>query len=233
MLSPIAYTFWDGSEMTTGILPRRYIETCASEPGDMKIRIATTDDAAAIREIYAPYVESTAITFEVEPPSVAAMAEQIAAGVETYPWLVCESGDGELVGYAAASQLRSKTAFQWSVELSIYVDSAAQGNGIGTALYTALLDILAEQGFFNAYVAITLPNEASVALHERLGFEAVGTFPGVGHKRDAWHDVQWWARTLGERPSDPDPPKPFETLRGSPAIERAIDAGQARLEQGE
>jgi len=197
---------------------------------ERQLRVATTDDAAAIREIYVPYVETTAITFEVDPPTTAAVADRIQTGLETYPWLVCEAANGQLLGYAAASQLRSKAAFQWSVELSIYVDRDAQGNGVGTALYTTLLEILAEQGFYNTYVAITLPNEASVSLHERMGFESVGTFPGVGHKHGEWHDVQWWAKTLGQRPSEPDPPTPFEKVEQT-VIDRAIESGQARFEE--
>jgi len=199
---------------------------------ERQIRVATTDDAASIREIYVPYVESTAITFEVDPPTVAEVADRIQSGLEMYPWLVCESADGQLLGYAAASQLRSKAAFQWSVELSIYVDHDAQGNGVGTALYTALLEMLAEQGFYNTYVAITLPNAASVSLHERMGFESTGTFPGVGHKHGEWHDVQWWTRTLGQRPSDPDPPTPFEAIPQT-EVDRAIESGQAHLDEGE
>lgn len=200
---------------------------------ERRLRVATPDDAAGVRAIYAPYVESTAITFEVETPTTPQLGERIRSGLETYPWLVCEGEDGDLLGYAAASALRSKAAFQWSVELSIYVDRDSRGDGVGSALYTALLDMLAEQGFANAYVAITLPNEASVGFHERMGFEPVGTFPGVGHKHGEWHDVQWWATTLGERPADPDSPTPFEAMRGSNAIERALDAGQRALDGAE
>lgn len=193
----------------------------------MELRVADPADAGAIRDVYAPYVESTPISFEVEPPTVAAMRERVETTLERYPWLVCEDGDG-VVGYAAAGSLRSMPAYRWTAELSVYVAEDAQNAGVGTALYEALLATLERQGYYNAYAAITVPNPASRRLHERMGFERVGTFPGVGYKHGEWHGVEWWHRRLAERPSDPDPPELFPDLPES-AVDAALAAGNERL----
>ncbi|GGN12733.1 arsinothricin resistance N-acetyltransferase ArsN1 family B [Halarchaeum nitratireducens] len=183
---------------------------------DPALRLATPDDAAAIRRIYAPYVAETAITFETAPPSVAACRERIAETLPDYPWLVCER-DGDVVGYASAGPIRAYGAFEWAVESTVYVTESAQRRGIGRALYEALLALLDRQGYVVVYAVVTLPNEASVALHESLGFEHEGTFSGMGYKHGAWHDVGWWSYALGERPADPDPPRPLTALRGREA----------------
>ena len=196
---------------------------------ERRIRVATTDDAGAVHRIYAPFVESTPITFEVEPPTTSEMADRIETTLEDYPWLVCETDDGAILGYAAAGELRSKAAFQWSAELSVYVQEKARGSGVGTALYTALLESLTAQNYYSAYGVVTRPNPASVRLHERLDFEPVGTFPDVGHKQDGWHDVQWWHRQLADRPADPDPPEPLAALRETDELDRALEAGEEHL----
>jgi len=187
------------------------------------LRIATPEDASAIRSIYAPYVESTPITFETEVPTTAEMAERIETTRERYPWLVYESEEGSVLGYATASPLRSMGAYVWTAELTVYVAEDARRSGIGSALYTALLELLSEQGYYNAYAAVTVPNPASVQLHEKHGFEPVGTFPAVGYKDGQWRDVQWWYRQLAERPAEPRSPEPFEAIEGTPAFERALD----------
>lgn len=196
-----------------------------------RIRVATSDDAAQIRAIYAPFVESTPISFEVEPPTTEQLTERIETSIDSYPWFVCETTAGDVLGYATASELRKKTAFQWSTELSVYVSEDARGESVGTALYTTLLETLEAQNFYSAYGVVTLPNPASVRLHERLGFEPVGTFPGVGHKHDSWHDVQWWHRPLAERPADPDPPRLFTAVRETKALEEAVQSGERCFEQ--
>jgi len=188
------------------------------------LRVATPEDASAIRSIYAPYVESTPISFETEAPTTAEMADRIERIHEQYPWLVYESEEGSVRGYATAGPLRPMGAYGWTAELTVYVAEDAQWSGIGTVLYTTLLESLTEQGYYNAAAAVTLPNPASVQLHEKHGFEPVGTFPAVGNKDGEWHDVQWWYRQLAERPEDPVPPKPFSAIEDSPAFERALDA---------
>lgn len=193
-----------------------------------RIRVATPDDAGAVRAIYAPYVAETPISFATEPPDEETMASEIAETTERYPWLVCED-DGRVVGYAKASPLRTLAAYDWAVELTVYVAADAQRSGVGRALYTALFDALAHQGYCDAYAATTLPNPATVGLHESTGFERVGEFPAAGHKLGDWHDVAWWHRPLRDRPADPDPPTPFPDVRDSPALAAALRTGEAAL----
>jgi phosphinothricin acetyltransferase len=163
----------------------------------MKIRTATAADAAVLREIYRPYVETTAVSFELEVPSIEEFQRRITVAVEGWSWLVAEV-DGRQVGYAYGSAHRAREAYQTSVETSAYVHEDYQCQGIGRALYTQLFQDLCERGFGSAYAAITLPNEASVGFHESLGFEPIGVFPRVGRKFGAWHDVAWFYRPLSE-----------------------------------
>lgn len=154
------------------------------------IRAATLADAAACAAIYAPYVLDTAISFETEPPTPDQMAARIADYSATHAWLVLERG-GDLLGYAYGHRLAARAAYDWSCETSIYVAPGTRGTGIGRTLYSALLSRLAERGYRRAYALIALPNPASIALHERFGFETVGVLHRVGWKLDAWHDVAW------------------------------------------
>ena len=164
----------------------------------MKIRAATTKDAAACAAIYAPYVTDTTISFETEPPTQAEMAERIAAAERTHAWLVLEDLEdgGRVVGYAYAGPWRSRAAYRWTCETSIYLEIGRRRTGSGRALYEALLARLAERGYRTAVAGMTLPNEASVALHRAMGFEPVGTFRQVGRKHGQWHDVAWTQRAL-------------------------------------
>lgn len=178
---------------------------------DTTLRLAHPDDVASIRRIYAPYVEETAITFATTTPSVDELETKLSKTLTQYPWLVCEREDDGVVGYAYAGPLRERDAYQWATELSVYVDEGAQGNGYGSRLYEALLRLLEQQGYASAYGVVTLPNPASVALHESLGFEKVGHFDDVGYKDGVWHDVGWWRLRLSN-PSAPDPPLPLTEL---------------------
>jgi L-amino acid N-acyltransferase YncA len=168
-------------------------------------------DAAACLAVYAPHVESGATSFEEEPPSPATFAERIADLKATYPWLVAERG-GEVVGYAYACPHRARPAYRWAVEVSVYVVAAEHGRGHGRALYAELLKRLRRQRFHVACAGITLPNEASVALHESLGFAAVGVYRRIGWKDGSWRDVGWWQRELQPpgygKPAEPLPPEP-------------------------
>ncbi|WP_137284226.1 arsinothricin resistance N-acetyltransferase ArsN1 family B [Halorussus salinisoli] len=171
----------------------------------MRIRLADEADAAAVRDIYAPVVENTAVSFEDEPPSEGEMADRIADTLPRYPWLVCETESGdEIAGYAYAGTHRKRGAYRWSVDVSVYVAADHRGKGLGRGLYESLLELLRLQGFYNAYAGIALPNEASVALHESLGFEQVGVYESVGYKRGEWRDVGWWQLQLRDRPEDRD-----------------------------
>jgi phosphinothricin acetyltransferase len=179
----------------------------------VKIRIATPADAPGIRAIYAPVVEHTPISFELEPPDEAEMARRIAATLPQFPWLVAEGEGGTVAGYVYASRHGERRAYQWSVDVSAYVHEAARGRGLGKRLYTLLLRLLREQGHCQAFAGIALPNVASVALHESVGFRPLGVYRDAGYKLGRWHDVGWWQCPLA-RPEPPPPPRPFDGGRG-------------------
>lgn len=176
------------------------------------IRLAADGDATAIANIYRPIVEATPISFETEPPDAAEVARRITNTLRSYPWLVFESG-GEIAGYAYATKHRVRAAYQWSVDTSVYVHPEFRRRGIGQRLYVSLFAILTAQGFFNAYAGISLPNTASVALHERVGFQPIGVYRNVGYKRGAWRDVGWWQLALNEPNRAPDPPLDLAAVR--------------------
>lgn len=165
------------------------------------IRTATPADAAALREIYRPYVETTAISFELEVPSIEEFGRRISLAVEGWSWLVAVTG-GRLVGYAYGAAHRAREAYRSSVETSAYVHDDYFRQGIGRALYTQLLNELCERGFGSAFAGITLPNNASVRFHESLGFEPIGVFPRVGRKFGRWHDVAWFYRPIQDPARD-------------------------------
>jgi L-amino acid N-acyltransferase YncA len=169
------------------------------------IRIATSDDAAAVAEIYSPYVAFTVISFEVAPPTVDEMRARMRTVQEHFPWLVHEV-DGQVVGYAYATAHRTREAYQWSVDTAVYVHQEFHRRGIGRELYEALFPMLVRQGFVNAYAGITLPNVKSVGLHEALGFVPVGIYRNVGFKLGQWRDVGWWHLQLQPAPAAPPPP---------------------------
>ena len=170
------------------------------------IRFAAETDASQILDIYTPIVTDTAISFEEEPPTRPEMAGRIRSTLERYPWLACEEA-GHVLGYAYAAGYRSRSAYRWAVEVTVYVRPEAQQRGVARALYTFLLGILRLQGFINALAGIALPNDASVALHEQFGFKPVGVLQDVGFKHTRWHDVEWWALHLQEPRDPPDAPK--------------------------
>lgn len=175
------------------------------------IRLATLEDAAAVAEVYRPYVESTVITFEVVTPTESDMRSRMAAVLTKLPWLVAED-DGQVVGYAYATPHRERAAYQWSVDVAVYLHKDAHRRGIGRSLYSTLFPMLVSQGFVNAYAGITLPNEKSVGLHEAMGFAPIGVYRHVGFKAGQWHDVGWWHLTLQPLPAAPQPPTPLPAL---------------------
>ncbi len=173
------------------------------------VRVATPEDADACLAVYAPYVETTAISFEERPPSVEEMRARIAASLESHAWVVLEqpgSPTGALLGYAYGGPYKSRPAYRWACEVSVYVDRTRRRSGVGTALYEDLFTRLAARGFRMAVAGMTLPNPASVGLHHRLGFEDVGTWRDIGWKLGAWHDVHWMQRPLA--PAGEPPPGP-------------------------
>ena len=163
----------------------------------IKLRIATKEDGAALAAIYAYYVENTAITFEYVAPSAEEFGERIAHKLEKYPYIVAEE-NGRAVGYAYADMYRERAAFNWSCELSVYVDKNETGKGIGKRLYNALIDILRLQGFVSVVASITYPNESSVTLHEKMGFVHLGTMHDIGYKFGRWLDLMWFEKRISE-----------------------------------
>lgn len=174
------------------------------------VRTAEISDAAAIQAIYAPMIERTAISFELEPPSVEEMAKRIESTLPTYPYLVAER-DGQVIGYAYGSQHRAREAYRWSVDVTVYIAPEMHRSGVGRKLYDVLLPILKRQRFHAAYAGIALPNDGSVGLHEALGFAHIGTYPEVGFKHGAWHDVGYWRIAL-DVTNPPLPPLPFTEI---------------------
>ena len=169
----------------------------------MTIRFATVSDAPALLAIYAQYIDTT-ITFEYDLPSVEEFAGRIRDISSYYPYLVCET-DGNIVGYAYAHRARERTAYDWFLELSIYLDRGCTGQGLGTALYSALMDLLRAQNIKTVMGCVTLPNEKSEALHRTMGFRLVGTSANVGYKNGAWHDVAWFEKAIGAYEPTPSP----------------------------
>jgi L-amino acid N-acyltransferase YncA len=193
-----------------------------------QIRLAGDQDAETIAAIYRPYVETSAVSFEEIPPDRTEMARRIRETVGSYPWLVCDE-DGQVKGYAYATRHRVRAAYQWSVETSVYVGGRHMRRGIGRGLYLSLFRILAAQGFFNAYAGIALPNPASVRLHESLGFEPIGVFKRIGHKRGAWHDVGWWQLALKALEAAPADPIDLAAVQRLPSWDSLIASGQSAI----
>ena len=174
---------------------------------DFRIRDADpARDGAACAAIYAPHVEASPVSFEERAPDAAELAARIERYGASHAWLVAER-EGVVVGYAYATAFNERPAYRWSSSVSVYVADDARGEGVGRTLYEALFDRLCERGFRMACAGITLPNEASVGLHERLGFELVGVNREIGWKQGAWRDVGWYQLELAPAPDGP-PPEP-------------------------
>ena len=165
----------------------------------VRIRPATETDAAALLAIYRPFVEASAISFETVAPAVEEFSARIRKALAGWQWLVAEK-DGTCIGYAYGSTHRERAAYRWSVEVSAYVAPAHHREGTGRLLYSTLFAELAQKGYCNAYAGVTLPNDASVALHRSVGFTPVGVFEAVGRKFGRWHDVAWFQRRLRDSP---------------------------------
>ena len=169
------------------------------------VRGASESDAAACAAIYAPYVTETAVTFETAAPSPGEIAVRIAVASRDHAWLVLEH-EGRVVGYAYGGPFHSRPAYRWACEVSVYLELGRRRTGSGRALYEELFTRLAARGFRTAVAGMTLPNEASVGLHQAMGFEPVGTYRRIGFKLGAWHDVAWCQRALAggdEHPHEP------------------------------
>lgn len=177
------------------------------------VRAAVAQDAAALADLYAWYVTDTAVSFEERPPSPAEIVTRMTAEPRL-PWVVAEAdgpaGDPVIVGYAYASTHRSRAAYRWSVDCTVYLDPAAQRAGWGRRLYARLFAELEDLGYLCVFAGITQPNPASVGLHQAMGFIPVGVYRNVGFKLGRWHDVGWWGLELGSPPATPSDPRPWD-----------------------
>jgi L-amino acid N-acyltransferase YncA len=189
------------------------------------IRFAEPRDAAGIQSIYAPYCESSSVSFETVAPTVAQMAERIERVLAQYPWLVCEVG-GQLAGYAYATRHSERAAYGWSVDVAIYTSPEFRRRGVARALYTSLFALLRAQGYYKAYAGIVVPNVESVRLHEAVGFKPMAVFPGVGYKLGRWRDVGWWQLDLQPESPEPAPPRTVGELINTEVARAALAEGE-------
>ncbi len=185
-------------------------------------RLAKVSDAQTLRDIYAPYVD-TSITFETEIPSVEEFRQRIEARIGIYPYIVVEK-DGQTLGFAYASRLFERAAYEWAAELSVYLDTASRGHGLGRALYTRLITLLSMQGVRSVHGKVTEPNPPSDRLHMEMGFRLVGIMSKVGFKLGQWRDVGHYEKHLGSFKGAPEPLIPITKL--DPAVvERVLREG--------
>ena len=176
----------------------------------MDIRFASEQDAAGLLAVYEQYID-TSITFETELPTAEAFAARIRDIRQVYPYLALEVG-GRIAGYAYAHRIRERAAYDWCVELSVYLDRAYTGRGYGRKLYALLMELLALQNVKTAVGCVTVPNAASEALHASMGFARVGLSPCSGYKNGAWHDVAWFEKPLGDYDVPPAPLLPLSAV---------------------
>ncbi|MEL6413982.1 MAG: N-acetyltransferase family protein [Pseudomonadota bacterium] len=176
----------------------------------LEIRRARRDDADFIADTYRPFVENHWASFETEAPSPAIIAERLSKAGDQYPWLIAE--DGSPLAYAYASPHRTRAAYQTSVDTAIYCANDARGKGVGKMLYGKLLEVLTAQNYTMAFGGVAMPNDASVCLHQVVGFELIGTYPNVGFKHAAWRDTTWWSKRLAEPVIPPEPIKPVSEV---------------------
>jgi L-amino acid N-acyltransferase YncA len=169
------------------------------------IRHADPDrDAAACAAIYAPSVTHGVASLEERAPEPHEMADRIRITSRTHPWLVAEI-DGEVVGYAYGSRHHERAAYRWTADVTVYISGAHHRRGVGRALYRALFELLERQGIYEVCAGVTLPNDASVGLHESLGFTPIGVYRDVAFKFGRWYSVGWWQLSLRPRPQDHAP----------------------------
>ena len=171
----------------------------------VSVRTATTADAEAIAKIYAPIVQHSPTSFEEEPPDAVELDRRMRA-CPRLPWLVAQTPD-RVVGYAYAARHRQRPAYRWSADSSVYVEPGHHGRGVGRLLYERLIEEMTALGYVSLFAGIALPNDASVGLHEAVGFRPVGVYRSVGFKHGQWRDVGWWQRLLAEPPASPAEPR--------------------------
>lgn len=194
------------------------------------IRPATEADAAEMLALYTPYVMHTTVTSEYEPPSL----EEFLGRMRTYtaktPWLCCVV-DGSIVGYGYASPHRKRAGYQWSCETSIYTRMGWHRRGIASALYSALFEILAYQGYYSIYVGITCPNPRSMAFHMAMGFERMGAYQNSMYKFGKWMDVIWMGKSLRHHDGKPEPTVPYPQIRDSAFCRNVLEECAAMVHE--
>jgi L-amino acid N-acyltransferase YncA len=192
------------------------------------IRLLHEHDAAGTLEVYRPYVEDTAISFEYETPSLEEWKNRISHITAEYPWLVCEH-NGQVIGYAYASKHRTRTAYSWAVESTVYLSDKFHRLGIARILYEALFEVLRLQGYVNVYAGITMPNIKSEEFHKALGFYELGLFKKIGYKFGAWHDTKWLQLHLVDHPVKPSALKLPAEIKDTPAFQEIMRSANAKL----
>lgn len=195
------------------------------------LRVAEPADAAAMLALYSPYVTDTTVSSEYEPPTLAAFTERICTFGERLPWLVCE-WNSEVIGYGYASPHRTRAAYQWSCETSIYVRQDMHRRGVAGAIYSALFELLAMQGYYNIFVGITSPNDRSIKFHTAMGFVISGAYQDSMYKFGQWRDVLWMAKSLRPHEGEPQPTVPFPSIKDSPVVVRALRQAAQRIRIG-
>ncbi|MEM7645433.1 MAG: GNAT family N-acetyltransferase [Pseudomonadota bacterium] len=188
------------------------------------IRFARLGDCPQMIELYRPYIEESAISFETETPTIQEFSDRFQRITERYPWLVFEKS-GEILGYAYGASHRARAAYDWSCEVTVYVRKNHHRQGIGQALYKMLFPLLEAQDFCNLYAGVTQPNLGSDRIHKSLGFQELGTFKNVGYKFSQWYDVSWYQMEL-KRPQKPTTPVSIDDLFQNIRVE-AIDPRHA------
>lgn len=175
------------------------------------VRLASERDIPAMLAVYAPFVERTTVSLELEAPSPREFAERFGRTVEQFPWLCCEA-DGALAGYAYAAPAFERTGYQWTADVSVYIDPQYQRRGIAAALYLCLESFLQLQGYCRLLALITGDNEASMRFHETMGYRRLARFERIAWKLGGWRDIVWYEKALRECPGEPAAPLAFPAL---------------------
>jgi len=195
-----------------------------------QIRIATPEDAAEILAIYAPFIESSTVTAEERVPTQDEFRARMESILTDYPWLVCYDDNGEILGYTYASRHQQRSAYRYSVNLSIYVNPKHHRNHVATDLYRCLFEILEYQGYKNAFAAVIIPNPQSAAFHHSLGFRPVAVFSKVTYKLGRWNDMEWFQYVLSERTKNPEPVIPFRDAKEHRTVLDIIEKYNSRYD---
>lgn len=200
------------------------------ENANIQIRLAEEKDCSAMLAIYAPYITGSTASFEYEVPNEAEFWQRIQKIVVKTPWIVCE-WDGQIAGYAYAGPHRSREAYSWSTELSVYVHPDFRKRNIATALYKTCVAILKLQGYCNILAGIALPNPGSEAFHRHFGFKSVGIYEKVGYKFGAWRNTHWMQLFIGDETQKPRPLIALEAIKSQIEFKQILSQSVALIEK--